>query len=68
MKSKLKKIDKSRRRLLYNAVGLGATGAGLATFGVAAARPTVDDVAQPKLQSGAYQETEHIRRYYRSAR
>ena len=58
-------VDLARRRLITGAVGAGAA-AGLGLLAVnsqAAEQPEVQ--AEPKQNS--YRETEHIRRYYRSA-
>lgn len=66
MKRKPQPIDESRRRLLGNAFGLGVAGAGLATFGVVAARQPANPVQTTTHASSEYRETEHIRRYYRT--
>ena len=59
-------IDLSRRRLMTGAVGAGAAaGLGLVSINGQAAVP---EQAAPKVQSTGYKETDHIRRYYDSAR
>lgn len=65
---KLKKVDGKRRGFLRAATGAGVLGT-LAAAGVGtaqAAEAPKPEVAKPK-QSG-YHETEHIRKYYATAR
>lgn len=63
---KLKKIDGNRRQFLRAAAGAGVLGALAAASTQPAAAPRVTRQEQPK-QSG-YHETDHIRRYYATAR
>lgn len=70
MENRRKKIvqapDLGRRRVLGSAMGLG-TAAGLGLFsiaGKASTEPSAGPVARPRN----YQETDHIRRYYKSTR
>lgn len=59
-------VDTGRRRLIAGAMGVGAVaGLGLANI-TAQAAPAADK--KPEAKSTGYHETEHIRRYYRSAR
>ena len=59
-------IDLSRRRLMTGAIGAGAAaGLGLVSINGQAAVP---EQAKPKVESTCYHETDHIRRYYDSAR
>lgn len=59
-------VDTGRRRLMVGAVGVSAAaGLGLANI-TAQAAPPADQ--KPEAKSSGYHETEHIRRYYRSAR
>lgn len=65
-KTKPAPVDTGRRRLMAGAVGASAAaGLGLATFSGQAA-PDVAEKAPTKPVG--YHETDHIRRYYRSAR
>lgn len=70
MKNRRKKIvqapDLGRRRVLGSAMGLG-TAAGLGLFSItgnASTEPSTESVAEPRN----YQETDHIRRYYKTTR
>jgi hypothetical protein len=57
----------TRRRLLL-ALGAGTAG-GAAAAAQAIASPLTGDVAQPQpLRGSGYQETEHVRDYYATAR
>jgi len=59
-------IDLSRRRLMTGAVGAGAAaGLGLVSINGQAAVP---EQAKPEAKGAGYHETDHIRRYYDSAR
>lgn len=59
-------VDTGRRRLMAGAVGVGAAaGLGLANLSAQAA-PAVEQT--PEKKPTGYHETDHIRRYYRSAR
>lgn len=58
-------VDLTRRRLMTGAIGAGAAaGLGLVSMNAQAA-PAVEPKPEPKATQ--YRETEHIRRYYRSA-
>ena len=60
-----KPVDTGRRRLMAGAIGVGAAaGLGLVSIN-GQASPAVDK--KPEAKSNGYHETEHIRRYYRSA-
>lgn len=60
------RVDVGRRRLMTGAVGVGAAaGLGLTSLGAQAA-PAVEQTTEKKPTG--YHETDHIRRYYRSAR
>ena len=60
------RVDTGRRRLMTGAVGLGAAaGLGLANI-TAQAAPAVEK--KSATESPGYHETDHIRRYYQSAR
>jgi len=59
-------VDTGRRRLMTGAVSVGAAaGLGLANITAQAARAPEQE---KKPKSIGYHETDHIRRYYRSAR
>jgi hypothetical protein len=59
-------VDAGRRRLMTGAVSVGAAaGLGLTTI-TAQAAPAVKQTTTTK--PAGYHETDHIRRYYRSAR
>ncbi|MFP4207917.1 MAG: hypothetical protein ACLFSC_04610 [Wenzhouxiangella sp.] len=59
-------IDLARRRLMTGAIGAGAAaGLGLVSINGQAATP---EPVKPKADSNCYRETDHIRRYYDSAR
>lgn len=65
-KMKPARVDAGRRRLMTGAVGVGAAaGLGLTSITVQAA-PALEQ--KPKQKPVGYHETDHIRRYYRSAR
>ncbi|NDY95656.1 formate dehydrogenase [Wenzhouxiangella sp. C33] len=65
-KTKSARVDVGRRRLMTGAVSVGAAaGLGLANI-TAQAAPAPEQ--QPETRSAGYHETDHIRRYYRSAR
>lgn len=58
-------IDTGRRRLMVGAIGAGAAvGLGAVSLNAQAA-PEVEKA--PDAKTTGYRETEHIRRYYRSA-
>jgi hypothetical protein len=60
------RVDVGRRRLMTGAVGVGAAaGLGLASI-TAQASPVAEQTKETKPTG--YHETDHIRRYYRSAR
>ena len=60
------RVDVARRRLMTGAVGVGAAaGLGLANINVQAG-PVAEQNKDTKPTG--YHETDHIRRYYRSAR
>lgn len=59
-------VDTQRRRLMTGAIGVGAA-AGLGLTGLTAqAAPAAEP--EIKTRTTGYHETDHIRRYYRSAR
>lgn len=65
-KIKPARVDTGRRRLMTGAVGVGAAaGLGLANI-TAQAAPALEE--KTKTKPAGYHETDHIRRYYRSAR
>jgi len=60
-------IDLARRRLMTGAIGAGAAaGLGLVSVNSQAAAP--EAVKKSESDSNCYRETDHIRRYYQSAR
>jgi len=60
-------IDLARRRLMTGAIGAGAAaGLGLVSVNGQAAAP--EQTNKPEAESKCYRETDHIRRYYKSAR
>lgn len=66
MKKTMPALDPSRRQFLGIATAGAAVGLGLAPLPAAAA-PAAATAPAPAAASG-YRETEHIRRYYQSAR
>ncbi len=65
-KTKLAPIDNGRRRLMAGAVGASAAaGLGLVSF---SAQASPDVAKKTAVKPVGYHETDHIRRYYRSAR
>lgn len=60
-------IDLARRRLMTGAIGAGAA-AGLGLVSVNAQAEAPVQASKPEAESKCYRETDHIRRYYESAR
>ena len=60
-------IDLARRRLMTGAIGAGAA-AGLGLVSINGQAATTEQTTKPKAESTCYRETDHIRRYYESAR
>ena len=58
-------VDVGRRRLMVSAIGAGAA-VGLGAVSLNAQATPAPETA-PDVKSTGYRETEHIRRYYRSA-
>ena len=65
MRTKKDKVSKSERRDFLKLAGIGAVAGGAAALG----RAENAEAAAPDAASGSgYRETEHVKKFYRSAR
>jgi hypothetical protein len=64
---KARSTDPARRRFIVT-LGVGGAGAVAATVGALPAAATAQATTVPTDRDAAYQESEHVRDYYRTAR
>ncbi|HTH95050.1 MAG TPA: hypothetical protein VL550_07455 [Rhodocyclaceae bacterium] len=60
--------DAGQRRNFLIGVGLGGAATAAALLGGKVVNPVTEAVPEPQAESKGYSETEHVRRYYGTAR